>query len=222
VPNTLRAQSYSEEDLPATAINTLQARKQELVRTAIWEAATDLFAEKGYDETTVYDIAAKAGISRRSFFRYFSSKSDLMGYGIVGYGAHLIRAIEDCPRDCSLSEVFRRTVLQVAQRCAADPRARRIMGIAVKYPAAREAHYSRTPDLMEQIEAAIASRYGSRSGDDLTPRIVTHMVLSVLSVIFMQWFEQGEEDISTTAEQILDTLEVLVSRDRKPRRSKVS
>jgi AcrR family transcriptional regulator len=220
VPNTLRAQSFIEEDLPIISGNTLQARKQELVRNAIWDAATDLFAEKGYDETTVDDIALKAGISRRSFFRYFSSKSDLMGYGIVGYGAQLIEAIEACPRECSLSEVFRRTVLQVARQCAAHPRTRRIMGIAVKYPAAKEAHLSRTPELQERVEAAIARRYGTRSGGDLTPRIVTQMILAVLSLIFMQWFERGDEDISETAEQILGALELLVGGDRKTRKNR--
>ena len=220
MPNTLRAKSSTVEELPVNAITTLQARKQELVRTAIWEAATDLFAEKGYDETTVDDIAQKAGISRRSFFRYFSSKSDLMGYGIVGYGGHLIEAIEACPRECSPPEVFRRTVMHVAQKCAAHPGTRKIMGIALKYPAAREAHYSRTPELMERVEAALASRYGNRSGGDLTPQIVTQMILSVLSLIFNQWFERGDEDISATAEQILDTLELLVSRDRKARKSR--
>jgi AcrR family transcriptional regulator len=215
VPKTLRAKFFTEGDRPVTPITTLQARKQELVRTAIWDAATDLFAEKGFDETTVDDIAQKAGVSRRSFFRYFSSKSDLMGYGIVGYGAHLIEAIEACPRECSLPEVFRRTVLHVAQQCAAHPGTRKIMGIALKYPAAREAHYSRTPELMERVELALTRRYGTRSGDHLTPQIVTQMILSVLSLIFNQWFERGDEDISATAEQILDTLTLLVSRDRK-------
>ena len=49
----------------------LQARKQEFVRDAIWTAAIDLFAEKGFEETTVDDIVAAAGTSRRTFFRYF-------------------------------------------------------------------------------------------------------------------------------------------------------
>lgn len=220
VPNNLRAESFVEDDFPEIAPSTLQTRKQELVRTAIWDAATDLFAEKGYDETTIEDIARKSGVSRRTFFRYFSSKSDLMGYGTVGYGAHLIEAIEACPRTCSLAEVFRGTVLQVAQVCAAHPRTRKIMGIAVKCPAAREAHYSRTPELLERVEAALADRYGNRSGDDLTPRIVTQMVLSALSLIFMQWFEQGDEDISATAEHVLGTLELLVCRDRKRGKSR--
>ena len=82
---------------PAGDPRTLHARKQQFVRDAIWDAATDLFAEKGFDETTVDDIAEAAGVSRRSFFRYFSSKSDLMAHGMVSYGAELSEAIELAP-----------------------------------------------------------------------------------------------------------------------------
>src|SRR3954454_14163508 len=82
--------SPSDYAVPAT----LQARKQLLVRDAIWDTATDLFTDKGFDATTVDDIAQAAGVSRRSFFRYFSSKSDLMAYGMVSYGAELSEAID--------------------------------------------------------------------------------------------------------------------------------
>lgn len=87
----------NEEGFPEVGSLTLQERKQQLVRSAIWDAATDLFAEQGYDETTIDDIAKRAGISRRSFFRYFSSKSALMAYGVVDYAKHLTDAIEACP-----------------------------------------------------------------------------------------------------------------------------
>jgi AcrR family transcriptional regulator len=185
---------------------TLLERKQELVRSAIWDAATDLFAEQGYDETTVEDIAQKAGVSRRSFFRYFSSKSELMAYGVVGYGTFLTEVIEACPPEFSPSEVFRQTVFQVAEKCAAQPRSRKIMQIAAKYPAAREALQSRTPELQERVEKAFALR----SQRDLAPGMVAGLILSVLAVIFQAWFEQGEQDISVTAERVLGTLGQLV------------
>jgi AcrR family transcriptional regulator len=195
---------------------TLQERKQQLVRTAIWDAATDLFAAKGYDETTVDDIAQKAGVSMRSFFRYFSSKSDLMAHGVLGYGTYLKEAIEACPPEYSRSEVFRQTVFQVAQKCAAHPRTRKIMQIAAKYPAAKEAQQSQTAELQERVEAAFAQRWAGHSEEDLTPGVVAGLTLSVLSVIFRVWFEQGQQDISATADQVLATLGRLVCQDREP------
>src|SRR5262245_26888008 len=47
-------------------------------RDAVVRAAVELFAERGYKETTATDIAARAGISRRAFFYYFRSKDDIL------------------------------------------------------------------------------------------------------------------------------------------------
>src|SRR4051794_12298047 len=98
------------------SLPSLQARKQQLVRDAIWDAAVELFVEKGFDETTVDDIAEAAGVSRRSFFRYFSSKNDLMSRGVLNYGTSLTDAVRACPASYSLSEVFRETVHKVAKQ----------------------------------------------------------------------------------------------------------
>lgn len=171
----------------------------------IWQAATDLFDEEGYDATTVEDIAEKAGVSRRSFFRYFSSKSHLMGYGVVGYEAVLTDAIESCPADTTPGEVLRRTVAQVAQKCALQPHTLKIMKIAAKYPAAREA-LSRTNDLQNRIEEVFARRWAKRSAEDLAPGILAWLTLAALSVIFRAWFEQGGRDISAVTERVLATM----------------
>ncbi|MBI2686639.1 MAG: TetR family transcriptional regulator [Acidobacteria bacterium] len=201
---------------PAAMVPTLQARKQQLVRDAIWDAATGLFAEKGFDETTVDDIAQRAGVSRRSFFRYFSSKSDLMAQGIVNYGTDLTGAIDAFPRTHSLSEVFRGTVLQIAQQSAAHPRTRKIMEIAAKYPAARAAQLSRMAEVQDQVAEAFARRLRKGSEDDLTPSILAGLTISVLAVTFRSWFDQGQPDISAIADQIFATLGRLICDERQP------
>ena len=75
------------------AKQTLQVRKQELVRDAIYDAAIDLFAVKGFEETTVEEVAQAAGVSRRSFFRYYATKDDLLAQGVLKYGSALTAAI---------------------------------------------------------------------------------------------------------------------------------
>jgi AcrR family transcriptional regulator len=209
------AQVPVDEDLREITSQSLQERKQQVVRDAIWDAATDLFAERGFDQTTVDDIARKAGVSRRSFFRYFSSKSDLMGYGVTGYGTYLTDAIARCPTEYRLPAIFRQTVFQVARQCAAHPRTRKIMEIAAKYPAASEALQSRTMELQNGLEAAFARRSLQSAKDASEPRVVAALTLSILSVIFRVWFEQGQRDISATAEQVLGTLGHLVRHDPK-------
>ncbi len=51
-------------------------------RETLAEAACELFLERGYDGTSVADITQRAGVSRSSFFNYFTSKSDVLWSGI--------------------------------------------------------------------------------------------------------------------------------------------
>ncbi|HYQ69963.1 helix-turn-helix domain-containing protein [Actinophytocola sp.] len=57
---------------------SLRDRKRARTRQALVDAATELFARKGYDETTIADIAAAAEIGARTFFSYFGSKEELL------------------------------------------------------------------------------------------------------------------------------------------------
>lgn len=57
-----------------------QARKVE-TRRALIDAALELFADPGYDNSTTDDIAARAGVSPRTFFRYFPTKEDVLFFG---------------------------------------------------------------------------------------------------------------------------------------------
>jgi AcrR family transcriptional regulator len=199
---------------------TLQARKQQLVRDAIWDAAIDLFAEKGFDQTSVDEIAKAAGVSRRSFFRYFSSKSDLMTQGIIDYGTSLTDVIDACPQNYSVSQVFRETVLKVAQHSAADPRTRKVMQIAARYPTAREAQLARLAELQERVAKAFEHRCRSGSEDDVTPSVLAGLTLSVLGITFRLWFDRREQDISVTADQVFATLDRLVCAHPKPLNSR--
>ncbi|MFE7767858.1 TetR/AcrR family transcriptional regulator, partial [Streptomyces sp. NPDC057438] len=56
----------------------LRQRKKMRTRQALIEGALRLFAEKGYDQTTVAEIAATADIATRTFFSYFDSKDDIV------------------------------------------------------------------------------------------------------------------------------------------------
>ena len=168
----------------------------------------DLFAEEGYDETTVDEIADRAGISRRSFFRYFSSKRDLMASGILEYGTALTNAIRACPPRSPVSEVIRHTVLQVAHQCTALPQTRKVMQIVSKYAAAKEALNSRDAELRERVEAAFVSRGGAFRV--LAPGLLTDLTLAILDVVFHYWFKHGGQDARTAADQVWVALGCMV------------
>jgi len=191
---------------PQTAAGSLQERKQQFVRDAIWDAAIDLFDRKGFDETTVDEIAEAAGTSRRSFFRYFESKSDLLAQSVVSYGSALTDAIESCPAEYSLGEVFRSTVLRVAQDSVSYPRTRKVMQIAEKYPAAREAQIARVAEVQDRVAAAFSRRCKKNNQGEIEAQVLAGLTLSMLSVAYLSWFRHGAQDIAVTAERIFETL----------------
>ena len=195
--------STTVEDPPRTS---LQDRKQEFARNAIWDAAIDLFFEKGFDETTVDEIAARAGTSRRSFFRYFESKSDLMAQPVVDWGISLVDAIESCPHSLSIADVFRDVVFKVAQQSASNPRSRKLMQIAAKYPAAREAQLSRIAGVQDSLTQA----FGKRSRDEITAHLLAGLIFGVLGATHQLWFEKREKDISVMAQKVLEALSRVV------------
>ncbi len=189
---------------------TLQERKQQFVRDAIWDAAIDLFNRKGFDETTVEEIAQAAGTSRRSFFRYFESKSDLLAQGVVSYGQSLLHAIESCPPEYSLGDVFRSTVLRVAKGSVSHPRTRQVMEIAEKYPAAREAQIARVAELQDRLAEAFARRCKKNEEGEIEAQVLAGLTLSMLSVVYLSWFRRGPQDITLTVEQVFATLSGIV------------
>jgi AcrR family transcriptional regulator len=204
VPNPSLATQSGLAGSPAAS--TLQARKQQLVREAIWDAAVTLFSEKGFDETTVDDIAQASGVSRRSFFRYFSSKNDLMAHGIVNYGTSLTDAIRACPRTYSPSQLFRETVLAVAKQSAPAARTRKIMRIAAKYPAAREAQLTKLAEVQEQLAEVFAERLASSGPGDPRPHLMAGLTLTTLSATFRMWFHGDGGDVSVAAGKVLEQL----------------
>jgi AcrR family transcriptional regulator len=87
-------EEVSDENRPSLRERTRRAVQDELV-----DAAQTLFLAKGYDSTTVDDIAASVGLSRRSFFRYFGSKEELVLGKVELSGGDLAAALQSRPVD---------------------------------------------------------------------------------------------------------------------------
>ena len=184
----------------------LQRRKQEFVRNAIWDAAIEIFQDKGFDLTTVGEIAERAGTSRRSFFRHFESKSDLMGQPVVEWGDALIAAITASPATLAPSALLREVVFRVSQQSAASERSRRLMEIAAAYPAAREAQLSRVAGVQDRVAAALAERIADRG----MVHLLAGLILVVLGATHQLWYETGETEIAGPAQRTLDALSAVV------------
>lgn len=198
----------------------LQARKQDFVRSAIWDAAIGLFADRGFDETTIDEIARAAGVSTRTFFRYFASKADLMGQGMITYRTLLGDAVRQAPAALSPIEVLRHTVHNVAADAAAQPRTRQIVDIASASPAAREAQLARRAEVENALAESFAVRTRTAADDDVRPRLLAALTLAAIDVTFRVWSKADGADIVAIADDVLDTLTGLVANRPAPARKR--
>ena len=73
------------------------AKKEDDVRSRLQGAALELFRERGYDRTTAAEIAARAGVTERTFFRYFPDKREVLFDGEAMVRAALTASIADAP-----------------------------------------------------------------------------------------------------------------------------
>ena len=195
----------------ASKSELLLRRKQQVVQDAIWNAAIDLFGKKGFDDVTVDDIAAAAGVSQRTFFRYFASKSDLMGQSMLAYGEVLREAIKATPKSAHAFAALRAAVLQIAATVVSFPRTRDVIAIAIKYPAAREAQLSRRAEVEDSVARTFATRLKKGRKNEITARLLAGLTLTILDVTLGQWYAGGVQDVTAVAEQVMKKLSTLVA-----------
>jgi AcrR family transcriptional regulator len=181
-------------------------RKQQVVQDAIWNAAMDLFAEKGFDAATVDEIAAAAGVSQRTFFRYFASKSDLMGKTMMAYGELLRAAIKASPKSADAFGVLRAAVLEIAAKVASFPRTRDVIAISIQCQAAREAQLSRRSEVEEMVAQAFAVRMKKNSENELTAHLLAGLTLTLLDQTLRFWYTDDSQKMTAVAERVMQRL----------------
>ncbi|GAA2226992.1 hypothetical protein GCM10010413_23010 [Promicromonospora sukumoe] len=75
----------------------IRERKRAETRRALVGAATELFLDRGVAATSVDDIAARAGVARRTFFLHFPAKEDVLFHYLEGHVRRAVRALDDLP-----------------------------------------------------------------------------------------------------------------------------
>jgi AcrR family transcriptional regulator len=101
----------------------IRERKRRIALTELTAVAQDLFLEQGYENTTVDQIAEAAGMSRRTFFRYFPTKDDLVIGKYDLFGDRIAEALDARPADEPVWQSLRR-VFDIALEYVQDDRQR--------------------------------------------------------------------------------------------------
>lgn len=141
---------------------TLAERKRQLVRDELADAALRLLAKQGFEQTTVDQLAAAAGVSRRTFFRYFASKEDVVISFLSLIGEQIVTEIEARPAEEPPPVAIREAVKAVTVEHFVENREKSVALIrhTQEVPALR-ARFAETQDLLrDDVAAALARRAG--------------------------------------------------------------
>ena len=186
--------------------NALHSRKQELVRDAIYNAAIDLFARDGFDETTLEDVSTAAGVSARTLYRYFANRDELLAHGVVGYGKRLVTAVNECPTKMSQLDTVRYAALAALDYTMAQPRIREIIKISSTHPSARQAQQAGIAMIQGRLAEAFAKRLRNATKDDLQPRMLANVTLMVVERSIPLWITGECKDAPTAVRQVMAKL----------------
>jgi mycofactocin system transcriptional regulator len=165
-----------------------------------------LFAAQGFEETTVDQIAAEAGVSRRAFFRYFGSKPDVL-WGEFDTEVAAIRALlEEIPAGLPVMEAVRRAVLAANHYRAADvPELRARMSLIGSVPALM-AHAAVHYDAWERAISDFVARRAGQPPDSLYPLAVGRVTLAACRAAYDRWVVHADADLTVYLDAALRAL----------------
>jgi AcrR family transcriptional regulator len=170
---------------------SLAERKRQLVRDELAEAALQLLAKQGYEETTVDHIVAAAGVSRRTFFRHFRSKEDVLVQFLSDLGTAMCAELSARPATEPPGIALRETLMSFVAEFEEFPeKARALTRIIFATPALRARHLERQDQWRSGLAAQLAERTGAEP-EDLRPEITAAAALSALDIAIGHWVAGG-------------------------------
>ncbi|WP_411126219.1 TetR family transcriptional regulator [Streptomyces sp. x-19] len=181
---------------PQTPPTGLRERKKQRTRDALIRAALELFTERGYEATTIDEIAEAVDVSQRTFFRYFANKQDVVFAVQDMVEARFLQELRARPADEPPLPALRGAVLTawddigdaIASVIPVDLHMRAFRMIE-STPALVAAHLRRSTELEEQIAELIARREGLDVDVDPRPRVLVAAFSGVMRVAGKVWGE---------------------------------
>lgn len=168
--------------------------------------ALRLFAEQGFDDTTVDQIAAAAGVSRRTFFRYYDSKAGVLWSQFDHEVAHLRATLAGLPPELPVMDAVREAVIAVNHYRAEDvPELRTRMGLIASSPdlaASAAVHY----DAWERAIVDYVARRTRQPADSLYPLTVGRATLAACRAAYERWTTRADADLTVYLDAALRAL----------------
>lgn len=178
------------------------------VRRRLQQAALELYGERGYDQTTTAEIAARAGVTERTFFRHFPDKREVLFDGEATLRAALTRVVADAPAMLEPMEVLLQAFRSVERmlednRPFSQPRQQVIAG----NPALHERELAKVASLT----AALALALRQRGVADHLAALAAQTGMAAFSYAVASWFDDPSTSLGTHLSRAYDGLYTLSS-----------
>lgn len=196
---------------------TLRERTREAVREQVRDAAIELFGSRGFDATTTEDIARAAGMSPRSFFRYFETKEDVLISGSTGFGDHVCAALAARPDDEPIWRALRRSLDPVA--ASDSPRTLEIVSIAMSTASLRAHGFEKHLRWEQMMLPIIVERLGDATAASVgRAEVLAHAAMACLDVAMSQWVRlEGAKALGQLLDDAFDATEAIGAGQPEPR-----
>lgn len=154
-------------------------------------AALELFAENGYEQTTVAQIALRAGVTERTFYRYFADKREVLFAGSEELRRRMVEAVTAAPPTDDTARLVAVALDALASIFTADRRAHSRWRQAVldSEPALRERELLKLATLTQALSTALTLH----GVEPMKAAVASESAIGVFHVGFAHWIADGEE-----------------------------
>jgi AcrR family transcriptional regulator len=161
-------------------------RWQPDARARLQEAALALYGERGYEETTVAEIAERAGLTKRTFFRYFTDKREVLFWGSELLEQRMVAAIEAAPAPASALGMIGAALDAAAVRFE---EAREFAGPRHRVIASSRELQERELIKAASLAAGMARALRARGLGDTAATLAARTCTIIMQVAFEQWVD---------------------------------
>lgn len=196
-------------------VPNLTERRHQQIRAEIAEAAIDLFADRGFDAVTMDDVAEASGASRRTVYRHFPTKGDLMFERPRGWVRHFAEVVADRhPGDSGLDRCWR-GLRSVASRIDATDEAVFVgFQIYLQTPSLRGTHARLDDEVFSHISALAADDLPDHDNKTTDTAIIAGALVGTLNGVLAAWAMQWPDKTMTDLmDHALERIRPVLTRD---------
>jgi mycofactocin system transcriptional regulator len=192
--------------MPSAGRRSGAGRPEVTSHAEIEQAAFRLFAEQGFEATTVEAIADEVGVSRRTLFRYYSSKNDIPWGQFDRTLEGFRELLGSMPAELPLLDAVGRGVVEFNRFPAdASPSHAERMRLILETPALRAHSAIRYAEWRGVISDYVGRRLGMEA-HSLQPQLVGHVSLALALTAYDLWLREPESTLTSLLEQGLSSL----------------